>query len=115
LTATPEITAPLIIDYWKLLQAFGRAIADLPEAKAEKASAQMRFSAHRLTQLLQEADIRIVSFDGEPFAPELPVTAINAEDLDGADMAVVERTLEPTLVQSTKVIHMGKVLLKGAS
>jgi hypothetical protein len=115
LTAKSEIVTPLIIDYWKLLQAFERAIADLPENKAEKASAQMRFSAHRLTQLLQEADIRLVTFEDEAFSPELPVTAINAEDLEGVAETLIDRTLEPTLVQSAKVIHTGKVLLKGAS
>lgn len=109
-----EAASRLLIEYWKLLRSYERAAGDLPESKAEKVRAQIRYSAQRLDQILSDASIRLVCFDGEPFSPELPVSAINAEDLEGSDQPTIERTLEPTLLQDGSVLHTGKVLLKGA-
>ena len=108
-----EAASRLLVEYWKLLRSYERASGDLPEGKAEKVAAQIRYSAQRLDQILTDASIRLVCFDGEPFSPELPVSAVNAEDLEGCEHPTVERTLEPTLLQGGSVLHTGKVLLKG--
>jgi hypothetical protein len=109
-----EAASLLLVEYWKLLRSYERTAADLPEGKAEKVQAQIRYSAQRLSQILTDTSIRLVCFDGEPFSPELPVSAINAEDLEGCEHPTVDRTLEPTLLQDGSVMHIGKVLLKGA-
>jgi hypothetical protein len=108
-----EAASRLLIEYWKLLRSYERTAGELPEAKAEKVNAQIRYSAQRLDQILEAESIRLVCFDGEPFTPELPVSAINAEDLEGCEETSVERTIEPTLLQGGSVLHTGKVLLKG--
>jgi hypothetical protein len=109
-----EATSRLLIEYWKLLRSYERTAGDLPDGKAEKVHAQIRYSAQRFDQILSDASIRLVCFDGEPFSPELPVSAINAEDLEGCEHPTIERTLEPTLLRDGSVLHTGKVLLKGA-
>jgi hypothetical protein len=109
-----EATSRLVVEYWKLLRSYERTASELSEAKAAKVQAQIRYSSQRLDQVLTDAGIRLVCFDGEPFSPELPVSAINAEDLEGCEHPTVERTLEPTLLQDGSVLHTGKVLLKGA-
>lgn len=109
-----EAASRLLVDYWKLLRSYERTAGELQEGKAEKVQAQIRYSAQRLDQILVDSSIQLVCFDGEPFSPELPVSAINAEDLEGCENLTVERTLEPTLLQGGSVLHTGKVLLKGA-
>jgi hypothetical protein len=109
----PEAVSRLLTDYWKLLRSYERIAGELPDGKAEKVQAQIRYSAQRLDQFLAGAGIRLVCFDGEPFTPELPISAINAEDLEGCSETTVERTIEPTLLQVGAVLHTGKVLLKG--
>lgn len=108
-----ESASRLLIDYWKLLRSYERTANELPEGKAEKVQAQIRYSTQRLDQVLEALNVRLVCFDGEPFSPELPVSAINAEDLKGAGESIVERTIEPTLLHEGSVLHTGKVLLKG--
>ena len=108
-----EAASRLLVEYWKLLRSYERTASELPEGKAEKVQAQIRYSTQRLDQILADANIRLVCFDGELFSPELPVSAVNAEDLEGCEHPTVERTLEPTLLQGGSVLHTGKVLLKG--
>lgn len=110
--AERTISPLVVVEYWKLLRSFERVVTDLPDAKVEKVHAQIRYSSGRLDQLMKQAEFRLVCFDGEEFSPELPVSAINAEDLAGVDQTVVERTIEPTLLCQGKVIYTGKVLLK---
>ena len=109
-----EAASRLLVEYWKLLRSYERTAGELPESKADKVQAQIRYSAQRLDQILNDAQIRLVCFDGEPFSAELPVSAVNAEDLEGCEHPTVDRTLEPTLLQDGSVLHTGKVLLKGA-
>lgn len=110
-----DAAARLLVDYWKLLRSYERTVRELPANKAEKVNAQIRYSAHRLEQILEHSAIKLICFDGEPFSPELPVSAVNAEDLEGCEDLIIEKTLEPTLLQGGSVFHTGKVLLKGAS
>jgi hypothetical protein len=110
----PEAASRLLIDYWKLLRSYERTANELSDGKTQKIQAQIRYSAQRLDQTLEALNIRLVCFDGELFSPELPVSAINAEDLEGVAEATVERTIEPTLLHGGSVLHTGKVLLKGS-
>ena len=104
--------AKLAIELWKLIRSFERALEMLPLDKQSKVKAQVRFSYNRLVSLLDDADIRIVSFDGKPFEPNLPVTAVNADDFDGeTGNLVVKQTIEPAVVKETKVLVFGKVVL----
>lgn len=103
--------AKLAAEYWKLHRSFER-MADLvpPDARARHL-AQARYAASRLENLLQEAQMKVVSFDAQPFEVNLPAIAINAEDVTGLDRLVVERTIEPAIVRDMDVILTGKVLL----
>jgi len=111
----PEAASRLLVEYWKLLRAYERSTGDLSPNKAEKVQAQLRYSAHRLQQILESSGIKLVCFDGEEFSAELPVSAINAEDVAGCENPIIDKTVEPTVIQSGTVFHTGKVLLKGAS
>jgi hypothetical protein len=111
----PETTSRLLVEYWKLLRAYERTTGDLPANKAEKVLAQLRYSAHRLQQILERSDIKLVCFDGEEFSAELPVSAINADDVAGSETPIIDKTVEPTVIQSGTVFHTGKVLLRGTS
>lgn len=104
--------ANLAIELWKLIRSFEQALQMLPLDKQQKVKAQVRFSYNRLLSLLDDADLRMVSFDGKPFEPNLPVTAVNADDFDGVtENLVVKQTIEPAVVKETKVLVFGKVTL----
>jgi hypothetical protein len=59
--------AHLVVEYWKLLRAFERAIDRLPHEHVAKTAAQLRFSAGRLESLFKEGGLNLVTFDGQKF------------------------------------------------
>lgn len=106
-----ETLAKLAIEYWKLLRAFQRTLERLPSEHIQRTAAQMRYSASRLDLLLAEGGLNLVTFEGQAFEPNLPVTALNADDFAGMADLVVESTVEPAIVADMKVVCWGKVLV----
>lgn len=104
--------AELAVEYWKLLRAFERTIARLPEEHAAKTRAQLRFSSERLTALLAGGGVTLVTFDGLAYEPNLPVTALNPGDFAPGRALAVEATVEPAIVRDMNVVLLGKVILK---
>jgi hypothetical protein len=65
-------------------------------------------STRDLRERWPEADF----IDRDTYEPNLPVTVANAEEAASFDDAVIDRTLEPTIIADGQMIAMGKVLLK---
>ena len=103
--------AELASEYWKLLRAFERSISLAPESAKARLNAQARYSEERLKVILNGLRMKIVSFDGAPFEVNLPVTAINAEDVNSESTCVVERTIEPAVLLGNEVVITGKVFV----
>lgn len=108
-----EALAALAIENWKLLAALSRNAADMPEEKRPRLEAQLRYSRGQLDRILSDSDLRLVTFEGEEFSAELPVSPVNAEDLSGSEVTFVDQTIEPTILSAGSVIRMGRVLLRG--
>lgn len=107
--------AELASEYWKLLRAFDRAIALAPEDAKLRLTAQGRYAAGKLDAILQAEKLRIISFEGQRFEVNLPAIAVNGDEVQNPDHAIVERTLEPAVVSDDGVILTGKVYLSSAS
>ena len=109
-----EVIAELATEYWKLQRALDRVSRDLPAERLGKVAAQLRYSNRQLGHLLEEAGLKLVTFDDEEFSAGLPVSPINAEDMDGGQSSFVDSTVEPAIVANGTTIRTGKVILRGA-
>jgi hypothetical protein len=108
--AIPEMA----VDFWKLLRVSERILAGLPEERRTRLSAQIRFSAGRLSQHLEALDISLATFEGQKFGPELPAVAINADDIEGSGEPIIDSAVEPAVVWKGKVVQNARVILKGS-
>lgn len=104
------VLAALAVDYWKLLRSFERAISDMPADRIERLNAQVRYAAGRLSRHLDDCHLQLVTFDGEPLTPSIPVIAINAEELGNESRVVVQSTIEPAIVAGSRVLSTGRVI-----
>ena len=107
-----EQIGKIVVEFWKLAQSYERSIPLLPPEHRARTQAQLRFSRNQLKNVLDEARMKLVTFEGRVFQPNLPVTAVNADDFDeGSDHLIVGQTIEPAVVHDAHVLLMGKVLL----
>ena len=105
-------TAELASEFWKLLQGFEKVISLAPMDARSRLLAQARYAASRLDAILTAEDMRIVTFDGKQFEPNMPAVAINADEVAGMfGEPIVERTVEPAVVAGLTVVITGKVYL----
>lgn len=103
--------AELAAEYWKLLRSLRRAIAVMPENARDKLEAGARYSEARLESILAASSMRILDFDGMSFDTGMPVVAINGDEFSEEEAAVIETTLEPSVIQGMAVLVTGKVFL----
>ena len=109
----PAAMAELAVHYWKLCHAFERELAFVPENRLQSGEAMLRFARRKLETILDRHAMRVVTFDGELWSPALPVSPINPDDIDTPD-AIVDATIEPTIMGANAPIIAGKVLLRNA-
>jgi hypothetical protein len=105
--------AELAVQYWKLCLAFERELAFVPATRLQSGEAMLRFARRKLETILDRQAMRIVTFDGEPWSPALPASPINPDDIDTPD-AIVDATIEPTIMGASATLIAGKVLLRNA-
>ena len=104
--------AELASEFWKLLRGFERSIALTPEDARPRFAAQARYATGRLEAILTAAGMRLVTFDGLPFEENMAAIAINADEVAGSpERLIVERTLEPAIMDGMTVVMTGKVYL----
>ena len=103
----------LAVEYWKLIRSYERSLPLLPATHHAKTQAQIRYSANRLEAILSQLQIVLQTYEGKIFEPNLPVTAVNAEDFDSENKTlIIDQTIEPAIIFETNVLAMGKVILK---
>jgi hypothetical protein len=83
----------------------------MPESAKERLGSQVRYASGRLDALLMEQKMSLQAFDGLDFEVNLPASAVNAEEFQGEETSIVDRTLEPAVISDMRVLLMGKVLL----
>ena len=114
MTSSPDREAliKLTTEYWRLLKLTERTVAEMQNEKTASITAQLRYSMSRLSTICAEGGLKLVSYDREPYVPNLPVTVANSDETDSSDDLIVERTVEPTIIAGGHVVAMGRVFVK---
>jgi hypothetical protein len=114
MTTNPDRDAliKLTTEYWRLLKLTERTIADMQTEKTASVAAQLRYSMSRLSAICADGGLKLISYDREPYVPNLPVTVANSDETETTDELIVERTVEPTIIADGQVVAMGKVFVK---
>lgn len=105
--------AELAVQYWKLTKSYQNSLSHLPEKKANKARAQLRFSDGRMSSLFEKIRLEILSFESVRYSAELPVSPINADEIEDAETATIVQTIDPAVVLDGRVLRIARVMLEG--
>lgn len=112
LTPDKEALVKLTTEYWRLLKLTERTVADMQNEKSASIAAQLRYSMSRLSTICAEGGLKLISYEREPYVPNLPVIVANSDETEASEDLIVERTVEPTIIADGQVVAMGKVFLK---
>jgi len=102
--------ALLSVDYWKMLKAFDRAAAWLPEDRRQRAESQARFARDRLAGAMQRCDMMLGLYEGRAVDGTLPIIVVNADEHDSSAELIVIETIEPAVLAGSRVLQSAKVI-----
>jgi hypothetical protein len=111
--ASAEALAELASLSWKLCRAFERELGFVDPDRAQSGAATLRFARRRLDTILAARDMRIATYEGENWSAQIPASPINHDEVEGGE-ALVDATVEPTILGQARVILPGKILLRKA-
>jgi len=108
-----QTMADLAVIGWKLLGALAREMEMALADRVEAGEAMIRFSQRKLDQTLARNDLKLVTYDGQVWSPQIPASPLNFGEVDEGHI-LIDSTIEPTILNGTRVILPGKILLRNA-
>ena len=107
-----EAIIKLATESWHFTTVYQRMLTILDASEHRKYTSQLRWHIKKMEESLEEGGLRIVNVEGQPYDPGMAVTPVNIEDFDADAPLVVNRMLEPIIMEGTTLAKMGKVTLK---
>ncbi len=93
---------------WRLKKIAERTLSLLDANEQRKNTGKINWFERKLETSLEECGYKLVSFEGQPYTPGIPPTAINLEDFEPEDELYINQTIEPTILDKD-----GRILKSG--
>lgn len=102
----------MIVEHWKLMRLVKRVLLNPTLREQSKIASQLRYSENQFASITRKYGLKVVSFDGKSYEPNLPVIVVNEDEFRNNDGLMVDRTLEPAVVGADGVLSMAKVIVR---
>lgn len=102
----------LVTESWRFTTVYQRMLTNLDVSEHKKYTSQLRWHVKKLEESLEEGGLRIVNVEGHPYDPGMAATPVNIEDFDTDEPLVVNRMLEPIIMEGTVLVKTGKVTVR---
>ncbi len=102
----------MAVESWRFGRVFDRLLLKLDAGEQNRYKSQFRWFIKKVEEALEEADLRIVNVEGQPFDPGIAATPLNIEEFDAKDSLIVAQMLEPIIMGKEGLIKTGTVTLR---
>ena len=107
-----EAVINLAIESWHFAKNYERAITRLNTNRTQRYTRQLEQFIQKAEESLEEVGLRIVNVEGTPYDPGMAATPLNIEDFGPEDQLVVDKMLEPIIMEGTVLAKTGTVTLR---
>ena len=98
-------------ELFRFQRVFEKAVSKLEIDEQGKYMSQFLWFSKKVSKALDEADLKLVNLEGQPYDPGMAVTPLNIDEFEIEDRLYVDQTIEPIIMQQDKVIKTGTVIL----
>ena len=102
----------MAVESWRFGRVFDRVLAKLDAGQQSRYKSQFRWFLKKIEESLNEAGLRLVNVEEQPFDPGMAATPLNIEEFEVNDTLIVDQMLEPTIVGEEGLIKTGTVILR---
>lgn len=115
-TVNPEQLEKSLINIatesWRFSRLFARLVGKLDAGEASRYVNQLRYFHKMLEDNMQEAGMKLVSVEGQPFDPGMAASALNIADFGPDDPLLVDQMLEPIIMGVSGLKKEGTIMLR---
>ena len=104
----------MAIEAWRLRRAYEKVLSKLSSEDRDRFEGSLAAFVKKIEEALDTLDMRIVNIEGALFDPGIAATPINIDDFGPDDELVVDRMIEPIIMEKGSIVKMGAVTLRKA-
>ena len=98
-------------ELYRFQNVFEKAISKLDLDDQKKYMSQYSWFSKRVTKAIDEAGLKIVNVEGQPYDPGMALTPLNIEDFEVDDILYVEKMMEPIIMENGSIVKTGTAIL----
>lgn len=106
-----ESLVSIASELFRFKKVFEKAISKLPAEEQAKYLSQFAWFSKKVSKAMDNAELKIVSLEGEIFDPGMAVTPLNIDDFEATDKLFIQQMLEPIIMKDSKTYKMGTAIL----
>ena len=90
---------------------FEKTVSKIEVDERGKYMSQFSWFSKKVTKALEEANLRLLNFEGQYYDPGMAVTPLNIDEFETEDKLYVAQTIEPVIMKQDIVMKTGTVIL----
>ena len=102
----------MAIESWRFGKVFNRLLTKLDAGEQNRYRGQLQWFIKKVGEALEQAELRLVNVEGEPFDPGMAATPLNIDEFDANNALMVDQMLEPIIMGKQGLVKTGTVVLK---
>ncbi len=102
----------LAVEAWRFSRVYERLIWKLDAGDQKRYVSQLRYFQKQLEDNLSDVGYRLENLEGQAFDPGMAATAINHREFLPQDRLVIDKMIEPVIMNEDGIVRLGKVTLR---
>ena len=107
--------ASLAIESWRLSKSFERLLTKSDPMEQRKYKSKLSWFNKKLTETLEEANLKFINLENQKYDTGAAVTAINLDDFQPDEDLEIDQMIEPIVMSNEGVLRAGTVVLRKRS
>lgn len=107
-----ESVIKLAIESWRFAKDYERILTRLNTTQKKRNESKLQQFVKKAEESLADIGLRVVNVEGYPYDPGMAATPLNIEDFEPDDHLVVDKMLEPIIMEGTTLAKIGTVTLR---
>jgi len=114
--ANSEFLEKALIDIatesWRFSRLFVRLVGKLDAGEANRYVSQLRYFLKKLEGNMNDAGMKLINVEGQPFDAGMAATALNISDFGPDDQLLVDQMIEPIIMGTDGLKKEGTIMVR---
>ncbi|WP_319467013.1 hypothetical protein [uncultured Pseudodesulfovibrio sp.] len=107
-----QAVVEMATESWRFGRVFDRMLSKLDAGEQSRYKSQFRWFMKKVGEALEQAELKLVNVEEQPFDPGVAATPLNIDEFDESDALVVDQMLEPIIMGKAGLVKTGTVILR---